>query len=200
MKDKIKKSLHLLFLLAKCELPQILVPPMNSSVSMPIKQTEIELHLVTEKMTLLNSPFSQSVFTQAPSCSMVCGPCAHPSDVPHPRLDPKFLQRTQNKVLLGKHKDDFPKSFHYSNKPVRAITPLLRKRTWQEPLVFCFGFVFVMKGGELKPKSKVTPKETAFLIKNLRGAKTLASISFLGTNKKKFSHHSFKGLIKWIKP
>lgn len=57
-----------------------------------------------------------------------------------------------------------------------------------------------MKGGELKPKSKVTPKETAFLIKNLRGAKTLASISILGRNKKKFSHHSFKGFIKQINP
>lgn len=59
--DTVKKSLHLFFLSAKPELPQVLVPPMNSSISMPIKQNE--LHLVTEKISLRNSSFSQSVFT-----------------------------------------------------------------------------------------------------------------------------------------
>lgn len=52
MKDTVKKkkSLYLFFLLAKLKLPQVLDLPLDSSISMPIRQNEIELHLVTEKL------------------------------------------------------------------------------------------------------------------------------------------------------
>lgn len=50
VKDTVKKSLYLFFLLAKLELPQVLVPSLNSSISTPIKQNEIELHLMTETL------------------------------------------------------------------------------------------------------------------------------------------------------
>lgn len=51
VKDTVrKKSLYLFFLLEKLELPQVLVPPLKRSISMPIRRNEIELHLATEKL------------------------------------------------------------------------------------------------------------------------------------------------------
>lgn len=41
VKDTEKKSLYLFFLLVKRELPQVLVPSLNSSISTPVKQMKL---------------------------------------------------------------------------------------------------------------------------------------------------------------
>ena len=51
VKDTVKKSLYLFFLLANLELPQVLVPSLSGSICTPREQNEIELYLVDQEIT-----------------------------------------------------------------------------------------------------------------------------------------------------
>lgn len=125
--------------------------PWTAPISMPIKQNEIELHLVTESYSAKFFLYLVS-FRIGTQLLHSVDLCAHPSDAPHPLLDLKSLQRPQNKVLLGMHKDDFQTRFHYSNKPVRVITPLWKKETLAGTT--CVGFFLCNNGRRIKAKIK----------------------------------------------